>query len=217
MPLSGAKAVAGRDPAASVKAVAAVAALLIAPPACAGRTPSAGFWYHDKSFTLPAPAMTRLGGPLTARELASIQARSRAEVERAFAGLNVRVSDDPSAFWRVGVVGSLPARGPLPNAGESMPLGWMGGAGAVSFELVSLEAMKYAPSAASRATIIEAIGRGIGHVAVHEFAHQILNSGAVHNERDEHSYEYPSPDRPAQYYGELHWTTARPLLERRLR
>ena len=65
--------------------------------------------------------------------------------------------------------------------------------------------------------MVEAIGRGIGHVAVHEFAHQILNIGAVHNRDDERSYEYPSPDRSAQYYGDLHWTTARPFLERKLR
>jgi len=63
----------------------------------------------------------------------------------------------------------------------------------------------------------KAIGRGIGHVAVHEFAHQILNTSAVHNKEDEHSYEYPSPDRSSQYYGDLHWTTARPFLEQKLR
>jgi hypothetical protein len=147
----------------------------------------------------------------------SIRAVSRREVERAFLGLNIRVDDDPSAFWRVGVVRSLPGRGPLPNAGQSMPLGWMGGAGAVSFELVALKAVEYAPEGVTRQTMVEAIGRGIGHVAVHEFAHEILNIGAVHNRDDERSYEYPSPDRSAQYYGDLHWTTARPFLERKLR
>jgi acetyl esterase/lipase len=40
-------------------------------------------------------------------------------------------------------------------------------------------------------TIIEGIGRGIGRVAAHEFAHQILNVGAVHNDADENSSEYP--------------------------
>jgi hypothetical protein len=57
-----------------------------------------------------------------------------------------------------------------------------------------------------------------GHnVVLHEFAHQILNAADLHNAADENSYEYPSPDRAAQYYGQLHWTTARPLLEKRLR
>ena len=95
---------------------------------------------------------------------------------------------------------SLRGRGPLPNAGESMPLGLLGGSGAVSFDLVALKAIQYAPAGASRQTIVEGIGRGIGRVAAHEFAHQILNTGAVHNRDDENSYEYPSPDRAAQYY-----------------
>lgn len=193
------------------------AALTVGSSGCARHTPSAGFWYSDKAFTLPGHAAATLGGRLTDRELASIEAVSRSEVQRAFDGLNIRVNDDPSAFWRVGVVESLPRRGPLPNAGESMPLGWMGGVGAVSFELVALKAIQYAPDGASRQAIVEAIGRGIGHVAVHEFAHQILNTSAVHNKEDEQSYEYPSPDRSAQYYGDLHWTTARPFLEQKLR
>jgi hypothetical protein len=206
-----------RDEASGVLSVVYVAALMVVAAGCGHRTPGAGFWYHDKTFPLPAHAATRLGGALTDPELASIEFISRAEVERAFAGLNIRVDGDQSAFWRVGVVRSLPARGPLPSAGESMPLGWMGGAGAVSFELVALKAVQYAPDGASRQAIVEAIGRGIGHVAVHEFAHQILNTGAVHNAKDENSYEYPSPDRAAQYYGTLHWTTARPFLEQKLR
>jgi hypothetical protein len=98
-----------------------------------------------------------------------------------------------------------------------MPLGFLGGSGGVSFDLVSLKAIQYAPEGASRQAIIEGIGRGIGRVAAHEFGHQILNTGLVHNKGDENSYEYPSPDRAAQYYGELHWTTARMLLEQKLR
>ena len=180
-------------------------------------SPRAGFWFDDGAFALPAPAAERLGSRLTDDELESIKQISRGEIERAFAGLKIRIVDDPAAFWRVGVVQSLPARGPLPNAGQSMALGWMGGAGAVSFELVALKAVEYAPEGATRQTMVEAIGRGIGHVAVHEFAHQILNISAVHNRDDERSYEYPSPDRSAQYYGDLHWTTARPFLERKLR
>jgi hypothetical protein len=111
---------------------------------------------------------------------------------------------------------SLRDRGPLPNAGESMALGFLGGSGGVSFDLVALKAIQYAPQGASRRTIIEGIGRGIGRVAAHEFGHQILSVGLVHNSGDENSYEYPSPDRAAQYYGDLHWTSARPLLEQKL-
>jgi hypothetical protein len=82
---------------------------------------------------------------------------------------------------------------------------------------VALKAIQYAPADASRATIIDGIGRGIGRVAAHEFAHQILGGNNMHNQTDENSYEFPSPDRASQYYGELHWTTARPILEQKLR
>jgi hypothetical protein len=185
--------------------------------ACHKPTPTAGFWYEDSPLALPAPAAEKLGGLLTDRELETIKIISRAEVERAFAGFRIRISDDHAAFWRVAVVRSLRGRGPLPNAGESMPLGFMGGSGAVSFDLVALKAVQYAPEGASRQAIIDGIGRGLGRVAVHEFAHQILNDGAAHNAADEACYEYPSPDRAAQYYGDLHWTTARPLLAEKLR
>jgi len=200
-----------------VALVAATSALTA--PGC--RTPipaaTAGFYYEDAPFALPAPLARQLGGLLTSRELEAIRRISRAEVERAFSGLRIRLSGNRGAFWRVEVVRSLRGRGALPNAGESVPLGFMGGSGAVSFDLVAFKAIQYAPAGASRQTIIEGIGRGIGRVAAHEFAHQISNGGAVHNQADENSYEYPSPDRAAQYYGELHWSTARPLLEEKLR
>src|SRR5262245_28344988 len=141
-----------------------LAALIVVSAGCARRTPSAGFWYNDKALALPEHAAAKLGGPLTDGELVSIEEISRREVQRAFDGLKIRVNDDPSAFWRVGVVESLPIRGPLPNAGESMPLGWMGGAGAVSFEVVALKAIQYAPDGAGRQAIREAMGRGIRQV-----------------------------------------------------
>jgi hypothetical protein len=197
------------------KAVSLCVVLLF--PGCQKPTPTAGFWYDDSPFALPAQAAEKLGGLLTDGELNTIKTISRAEVERAFAGFRIHISDDPAAFWRVAVTRSLRGRGPLPNAGESMPLGFLGGSGGVSFDLVALKAIQYAPEGASRRTIIEGIGRGIGRVAAHELAHQIVNASAAHNNADENSYEYPSPDRAAQYYGELHWTTARTLLEHKLR
>ena len=180
-------------------------------------TYTAGFWYGDGPFALPAPAAEKLGGLLTEDELASIKRISRAELERAFAGLKIHVADDRAAFWRVEVARSLRAARTAAERRRVAPFGWLGGSGAVSFELVALKAIHYAPAGASRQTIIDGIGRGIGRVAAHELAHQILDVGAVHNQADENSYEYPSPDRASQYYGELHWTTARPLLEQKLR
>ena len=71
------------------------------------------------------------------------------------------------------------------------------------------------PSGATRDDIIAGIGRGIGRAAAHEFAHQIIVDNS-HNPDDAASYEYPHADRAEQYYGELHWTTARDALLKRL-
>jgi hypothetical protein len=184
---------------------------------CGPRMATAGFWYDDDSFALPAHAAEKLGGPLTDAERESIEHTSRLELERAFAGMRINITGRHDAFWRVEVVRALRGRSPLPNAGESMPRGFLGGSGGVSFELIALKAIQYAPPGATRQTIVDGIGRGIGRVAAHELAHQMINAGETHNPGDENSYEFPSPDRPAQYYGELRWTTARPLLEQRLR
>jgi hypothetical protein len=76
--------------------------------------------------------------------------------------------------------------------------------------------MAHAPAGASRADIVDAIGRGLGRAAVHEFAHQILPHGPMHNTQDRASYEYWSSNRATQYYGEMRWSVALPKLEERL-
>jgi hypothetical protein len=179
-------------------------------------TPAGGFWYENGAFVLPPDATTKLGGPLSEQEVDSIKQISRVELERAFAGLRMTVTQSQDAFWRVAVLQTLARRGQLPHAGEAVGLGPLGGTGAVGFVIVALKAIQYAPSGASRQRMIEGIGRGIGRVAVHEFTHQILGATAGHNDADENSYEYPSPDRASQYYGELHWTIAWPLLQRKI-
>ena len=201
-----------------VVAVVAIASVL----ACSGEhasmsTPTAGFWYESGSFVLPADTTSGFAGPLKDEEMESIRQLSRTEIERAFSGLRITVTTNQNAFWRVEVLRSLPVREhqPLPHAGESLALGFLGGTGAVGFDIVALKAIQYAPTGASRQRMVEGIGRGIGRVAVHEFIHQILGVAAAHNDTDENSYEYGSPDRSSQYYGELHWTTARPLLHRK--
>ena len=128
-------------------------------------------------------------------EVESIKHLSLVEVERAFSGLRITVTTNQRAFWRVAVLQSLATRR---NQNHQL-------------------AMHYAPPNASRQSIIEGVGRGVGRVAVHEFMHQILGAWAAHNNGDLNSYEYGSPGRRSQYYGELHWTTARALLDRRLR
>jgi hypothetical protein len=203
-----------------VRAILAVAAVLITVTVFGalrwqGRrsTVHIGFWYDDVPFALPSDATARLGGPLTGPELASIEQLSRAELERAFAEFRISVTQDRLAFWRVRVVQSLNRD---MNSGESMGLGPLGGTGAVGFATVAVKATQYAEPGAPRQRVIDGIGRGIGRVAAHEFAHQILGVSVGHNKDDPDSYEYPSPDRASQYYGELHWTIARPLLKQRL-
>ena len=115
-----------------------------------GTAPRAGFWFEDASFSLPADAATTLGGPLQPRERELIERVSRAELERAFAGLRIAIVPNRDAFWRVEVLRSLPRRGPLPRAGESLALGSLGGAGGVDFTFVAVLAVRYAPPGASR-------------------------------------------------------------------
>jgi hypothetical protein len=179
-------------------------------------TPStAAFWYESRSLTLPDDLSIRLGGPLTAAELATIEHLSRQEVERAFSWLNIEITSNRKAFWKVQVLQTIRPRGPLPSAGESMALGPLGGLGSVDFGLVARRAVLFAPAQSTRDVIIAGIGRGIGRVAVHELTHQMVGVSAAHNGHDSGSYEYPSPDRAAQYYGDLHWSTAWPHLEKK--
>jgi len=181
---------------------------------------TAGFWYAEGALSLPAEDERRLGGPLTDAEITTIQHVSRAELARAFAGLRIRFTEKRDALWRIEVRQDLDAPeriryGSPSGAAESIVLGALGGRGTVSFVSLAQYAVSLAPPRASRGEIVEAIARGIGRAAAHEFAHQIV-VGSRHNPADENSYEYPYAARASQYYGELHWTTARAGLVRRL-
>ena len=193
-----------------------VAVVVVAATVACSRAPTAGFWYQEDALTFPADVGARLGGPLTSEEMASIEQLSRAEVERAFAGLRISVTRSERAFWRVTVLRSLPTRRSTdrPHAGESLAMGFLGGSGAVGFDFVVFQAVHFASPDESRQDTIEGIGRGVGRVAVHEFMHQILGASIADNVIDADSYEYGRPNRRSQYYGELHWTTAWPLLQR---
>ena len=104
---------------------------------------------------------------------------------------------------------------PAPSA-ESRSIPGLGGQGAVNFRLIAHSAIMFAPPETNRAAMIEGIGRGIGRAAVHEFAHQFLGSAPIHDSKDIRSYEYGSAARVEQYYGEMRWDIARPLLEKRI-
>jgi len=184
-------------------------------------TIAAGFWWADTPLLLSADDARKIGGPLTADELRSIEAISRHEVQRAYAGLRISITDRRQAFWRVAVVGAplTVTRNrttyPFSFAGQSRVFGPLGGSGSVAFAILAHNAIEYAPAGASRQQIVEGIGKGIGRAAVHEFAHQALgldNLSSLDNRTNPDSYEYGNADRPSQYYGELAWTTAWPVL-----
>jgi hypothetical protein len=185
--------------------------------ACSGsnRTVAAGFWFDEVTYGTSEPGAERLGG-LTSEDMARIESIARAEIHIAYAGLRIAVSERRDAFYRVRVVQTLRhslLRG-LVQAGESRALGMFGGVGAVSFLTLAHNAIEFAPPSATRATIVEAIGKGIGRAAVHEFAHQILNEDI--DGTDVTTYEYYSAGHAEQYYGSLHWSAAWPRLLKRL-
>jgi hypothetical protein len=179
------------------------------------RVADAGFWFEDVKFASP-----RLGAPVTSAEIETIARVARSELSKAFQGLRITLSDRRDATYRVRVVQRLRdqrLRRDIEVAGESRAVSGFGGQGAVSFDFLASGAVAYAPDDASRASIIEAVGRGIGRTAVHEFTHQFLPTAPIHDRADAQSYENESAARSEQYYGELRWNLAWPLLQQRLR
>ncbi len=176
------------------------------------RAVDAGFWFEKVSFSSAV-----LGGPLTAGDMESIRSIAALEIRRAFAELPVTVSDRRDAAYRVRVVAELRdprVRAPYEVAGASYGFPGLGGWGAVSFQFLAGGAVTFAEPNATRESIVEAIGRGIGRSAVHELAHQLLPRTSIHS-ADRHSYEFDSASRREHYYGEIHWDLALPLLRDR--
>jgi hypothetical protein len=180
----------------------------------ASHVSQAGFWFEHVTFDLPHLERSRFGGPLTEGERQRIQETALSELREAFEGMRVEFSGDRDAFYRVRVVQEFgsPFRG---AAGASRVVAPIGGNGAVNFLMLGSQAVTHAPADADRAAVVEAIGRGIGRAAVHEFLHQMLPRVNIHDTRDAGSYEYPFSSRPAQFYGPMRWDIARqPLVER---
>jgi hypothetical protein len=197
---------------------AGIAALVVALGllSCArDRVREAGFWFDRVTFDLPVGDVERIGGPVRPDEQLQIESIARAELATAYAGLRIRFTSQPPATYRVSVVQDIPGRAmPVAGASRRLPLG--GGIGEVSFRTLGSQAVGNAPRDASRARIIEAMGKGIGRTAAHELAHQILDHVNLHDTKDRDSYENGISDRPSQFYGTLHWAFARPLLAQTL-
>jgi hypothetical protein len=195
---------------AAILLAAGAAAYALAAPQFRPASVEAGFWFEDVAFD-----SSRLGGPLTATEIATVEAVARAELRDAFRGLPITLSSRRDARYTLRVVQEvrdLRFRRPVGVAGESRGIRGVGGSGSVSFDFLANGAMAWAPDDADRAELVAAIGRGIGRTAVHELTHQLLPTAPIHASRDDESYEFASAARRAQYYGPMHWDTAWPLL-----
>lgn len=182
-------------------------------PDRAPRTRQVGFWFEPVAYESP-----RLGGSLTSDELTTVARVARAELVGAFTGFNVVISDRRDAPYRVRVVQDLRDERMERDAwiaGESRALSF-GGTGAVNFMFLANGAMVYAPDHATRDELVDAIGRGIGRAAAHELAHALLPKADIHNTSDRRSYEFDSAARVEQYFGDMRWDVAGPLLSQRL-
>lgn len=176
----------------------------------------AGFWFDGVGFDLPA--LDDHGGALDARERTAVVAQARAAVASAFDAWRLDVVETRRAHYRVRVVQTFgERRGPTAMAAaESRSFGPFGGEGAVSFEVVATLAVNQAPPGTPRDEIVAAIGRGIGRVAAHELAHQIVPQHPLHGSQDASSFDFSASNRREQFYGPLHWDLARRPLERAL-
>jgi hypothetical protein len=193
--------------------VAAGASVLLLAERRGPRSIEAGFWFEHVSYASP-----RLGGALTAEDLLIISSTAHAEIVRAFEGLSISVTNRRDARYQVRVVQQVRDhrfQRDVGVAGQSRGVPGLGGQGTVSFTFFANGALVYAPDNPPRPALVEAIGRGLGRAAVHEFTHQFLPKAVIHS-RDERSYEYYSAARQAQFFGDMRWDLARPLLQARL-
>ena len=88
-----------------------VFSLLVGMTSAACGVPSTGMWWSEGALVLTDHDAGRMGGPLTPEEGRTIEEVSRAELERAFAGLRISFNDRQDAFWRIEVVHQLPGAG----------------------------------------------------------------------------------------------------------
>lgn len=177
------------------------------------RVIEAGFWFEDVSFE-----SARLGGSLTAAEITRVHDTALAELTTAFRGLRIRFTPNRHARYHVRVVQAILHQRmawSVNVAGQSRGMSGFGGGGVVNFTLLANGAVVYAPDDLDRPGIVEAIGRGVGRSAVHEFAHQLLPRAPIHQSRNRASYEFYAASRPEQYFGEVGWDLAGPLLRAR--
>jgi hypothetical protein len=192
---------------------AAAGALCCVVASCGPRAVELGFWIEPVSF-----ASQRIGAPISVEEFKMIEEVARAEIVHAFREFRATVTSNRAARYKVRVVQRLSDTRMVRQmdvAGESRAMRGFGGSGAVSLDFVANAAMVFSPSDADRSAVLQALGRGMGRVAVHEFAHQLLPNAVVDDNRDPNSYEHDTASH-AQYFGDMHWGSSADALRERI-
>jgi hypothetical protein len=175
----------------------------------------AGLWFEDVTFALTV--LDRKGESFTEAERRQIIREARAACAEAFAAWRLDVVETPGAHYRVRVVQRFQERRMRTLAvAESRVVGPLGGEGAIDFTAIADAALSVAAPGTSRADLVAAIGRGIGRVAAHELAHQILPHLDFHRSTDPASYDFGNVYREAQFFGPMRWDLAGPWLEKAL-
>ncbi len=177
-------------------------------------TTNLAFWFESISDDARKSLPGRLPDGLSPDDMKLIEATAREEIARAFRAYPISTVGQAAAQYHVRVVDRL--NGPYGGSAESYAFPGLGGQGFVSFRSLAHGAVLHAPPDADRHAIVAAIGRGIGRAAVHEFTHQLLGRRVrIDDSTDVQSYEYGSATRREQYYGQMRWDMAEPLLRQR--
>src|SRR5436190_9725336 len=135
----------------------AAGSLCILLSACGPRAVELGFWFDPLVYQSP-----RIGEPISRAEYQIIDKAARGEIAKAFENFDVLLTSNGDARYRVRVAQTITddrllRGGVVP--GKSHAVAGFGGSGSVNFEYVANGAMMFAPADASRASIIETIGR----------------------------------------------------------
>lgn len=184
--------------------------LLVLERGSADHVALASLWFDGVTFAVPA--LDARGEPLAPAERERVRQTALEACAAAFAGLKLDVTAAPAAHYRVRVVQVFAPRRFGFAAAESRVFGPFGGEGAIDFQTVADAAVSLAPPGTARTALVEAIGRGLGRVAAHELAHQILPHRDFHRSHDGSSYDAGNVYQPAQFYGPMHWDLAGPWL-----
>jgi len=174
----------------------------------------AAFRFEGLTPSAIAVVSERLGAPLTAADLQGIESVARQELDVAFRHTRLEFTDSRTPVYRVRVIPQLAGR-LFPAAGESRSFGGSRGDGVVNFNTVALSAVAFAADITDRAALLQAIGRGVGRTAVHEFAHQILGPSEMDHTADRLTYEHGDL-RAEHFFATLHWGPAAEPLQRRI-